>query len=202
MAQGQIDDTRAAAWAAAGYQITARGLVFEQGKWISLETWLGVGRKIAQIINGSTWALGDWIAYGAGRDSYGKSYEHAITVTGRTYESLSQAARVSQAFPHHQRSVKVTWSHYREALRLPEVDRLEMLSEAEKEHWSRDRFSQEIERLLATLGDRPVREIQQVAHRVVASKQTGSRTSHDMRCPNCGHRWTTRRGVAAAPESR
>lgn len=173
-----------------GYRFTATGLIFDQQ--LPRREWVAVGEKLAQIINGSTWALGDWVAYGAGRGDYGESYTTAGLLTGRSYDSLSQAARVSEAFPHNARTVRVPWSHYREALRLPDDDQIPMLQAAAEGRWSRDRFSQEIEQLLATLTSRPVRAVYQVSHHAPLGKPTASRQNRQVRCPHCGHRWTAR----------
>lgn len=118
------------------YKVLTHGLMIMRS--LSFEEWRACGVALTEIANRTTWAIGDWLVYGAGRGDYGTYYQEAATITGRSLESLSQAARVSQAYPIEQRTIAVSWSFYREALRLPDGERLRSLDIAQKNTWTRD----------------------------------------------------------------
>lgn len=119
-----------------GYRVLTEGLVFSRA--LTWAEWRACGAALAGIANRTTWAIGDWLVYAGGRGDYGEFYQEACAITGRSLESLSQHARVSQAFPINRRAVAVPWSFYREALRLPEHERQRSLLIAEQNHWTRD----------------------------------------------------------------
>ncbi len=192
-----------------GYRFGPFGITFERD--LTDPEFLECGQRTASIINGSTWALGDWLVYGLGRGPKGDMYGQARKLTGRTYDSLVQLTKVAEAFPVGRRTAKVPWSHYREALRLPEGERLAFLERDEAAHWGRDQLSQQIERYLAAKRGRPVREVrggntstrerrqadrrgEDAGRRATddGPKTAGPRTNAAMCCPNCGHRWTAR----------
>jgi hypothetical protein len=93
-----------------GYQMTDTGIVFE--RLLTDEELDALGIRIARIANATGWAIGDWLVAGNGRGPGGKSYDRAGQLTGKSYETLSQYARVSAAYAHGERSL-APWSMYR-----------------------------------------------------------------------------------------
>jgi len=94
-----------------------------------------------EVVNRTNWAIGDWLTYGDGRGEYGQTYVEAARITGRSFESLSQSARVSREFPIDHRGYPVPWSIYRESLRLDPGDRDHALRAAVQQRWTRDQFA-------------------------------------------------------------
>lgn len=120
-----------------GYQVTPQGLAISRP--LTLDEWRSCGVVLTANANRITWAIGDWLVYGAARGDYGEYYMDARTITGRSFESLSQYARVSTTFPADQRAIAVPWSFYREALRLPDGERQRSLRATEQPHRRRRR---------------------------------------------------------------
>lgn len=125
-----------------GYKVLSQGLMISRE--LTLEEWRACGVALTDVANRTSWAIGDWLVYGAGRGDYGEYYQEARTITGRSFESLSQYARVSKTFPIEQRETAVPWSFYREALRLPEKQRAQSLNLASRNQWTRDGFAEYI----------------------------------------------------------
>lgn len=184
------------------YRLTPRGVEFT-GRELTGPQLEQLGSKIAGVMSGATWAIGDWLVYAIEHfgDNMGR-YDTAVRLTGRSYDSLSQAYRVSKAYDVHTRLARVPWVHYREALRLPPHLRTVLLRESEKNRWSRDQLSQAIENALAEMNGRPVRQMARGNENVPTvvpvgalppvRKVTGPRVNRPMRCPRCGHKWTAR----------
>lgn len=179
-----------------GYTVGAHGLVIERP--LTLDEWLTLGRSLQATANRIQWAIGDWLAYGAGRGEYGATYEHAALVTGRSYEALGQYQRVSQAFQVEERAVPVSWSFYREALRLPACERLRTLEIAANNKWTRD----DVANYIASRGNAeasPQRNAAEMMVRRVPHRTWKRRPKHHriIGCPQCGHRFEF---TAALPE--
>lgn len=170
-----------------GYRLIPTGLVVTRA--LTFEEWKTVGRCLMEVINRTNWAIGDWLTYGDGRGEYGQTYTEAAIITGRSFESLSQAARVSREFSMDARSFALPWSLYREALRLCAEDRADALAEAVRRRWTRDQFTHfcihgdsREEAADTASGPILVRALPATWH------PNGKRTHHRLvTCPNCQH---------------
>ncbi len=178
-----------------GYRLVTAGLVIDRS--LSLDEWLALGRNLQASVNRLQWAIGDWLAYGAGRGEYGATYEHAAIITGRSYETLGQYLRVSNEFQAAERDAPVSWSFYREALRLPVVERLRTLHLAAENRWTRDDMADYI----ASRGSVPLSTRKQVSDRGDAVKtwQRNKRHRYMITCPECGHEWEQARQRVGRP---
>lgn len=127
------------------WRITPVGLVFSRD--LTDAEFDDLGRAIGRHVSGLQWAIGDWLVYGTARGLFGERYELAAAITGKSYESLSQAYRVSDAFPPSDRVRVLSWTWHREALRLPEDRRLPLLREAVEQGWTRMQFITKVTRL-------------------------------------------------------
>lgn len=178
-----------------GYKVLDAGLLINRE--LTREEWCDIGHRLTQVHTRTTWAIGDWLVYGEGRGEYGSSYVLAAEITGRRFHSLSQAARVSRAFPIAQRSIAVPWSFYREALALiSDSERQRCLMVAAKNRWTRDDLAD-------YLKGRPTAPLETETHidavkRVRSERWTSwarKRNHHaKMKCPKCGHEFEPKRG--------
>ena len=174
------------------YRFMPRGVWFDPTQPLDGDEWRSVGIKLGQIVDGATWGLGDWILAGIEIMGTTDAYTFGITVSGRSYEVLAQYAGVSRAFPIETRVHRVSWSHYREAMRLPAFEREAALAHASTERLSRQRFSQWIENKLAIENGREPRPVYKQATTLDGRKAKdadGKGKTLDLRCPSCGHRW-------------
>jgi hypothetical protein len=148
---------------APGVQMTHVGAVINPT--LDFENFCHALQNCQQIANGALWTLGDLLLYGESRGDWGEMYTQAVDVTKKSYATLSQAVRLSKAYPTDQRVPSVSWSHHREALAVKDpAERHALLLRASSEG-----FSRETVRAIA-VGDSPTPP---PAHT----------------CPQCGHQW-------------
>lgn len=176
------------------YRLTGTGL--QIARELSRNEWLEIGGKLIGYAVAIQWAIGDWVIYGETRH-WGATnlFTEAQWKTKKSYESILQSANVARAFPPEHRKLDLSWSHYREALRLPDEDRLPMLREAVKEHWSKKTFAQEIsDRMRIEIGDL------MADGRIRRTWPARAKATHvekpTITCPHCGHKWVTTRQLA------
>lgn len=169
-----------------GYVIEAQGLLVTRD--LSKPEWQVVGQQIVARVEGSVWALGDWLIYGGrtGKNWLGGStYESAVKITGYTANHLSNAYRTAVAYPKDTRRPTLSWSVHRETLRLHAELRGAVLKKAEEKRWSADDVIQHINQVIEK-----AKEKQTVAApRTKAVKQPHRSyySSPKVRCPNCKH---------------
>jgi len=135
-----------------GFTLTPTGCVIEGEP--TLEEYGGALERCGRLANATHWALGDLIVYGEGRGDWGESYSQYIDLTSRSFQTISQAVRVSKAFPpgaSRECADRISWSHHREVLRAPDDSRMRLLREACAYDWSRDELRVAVTDLLASL---------------------------------------------------
>jgi hypothetical protein len=175
---------------AKAYTLTPTGLILSRA--LKHEEWALVGRRLAAVFNGMAWAIGDWLIYGQVRNSWGDTYTEAELITGRSLESLSQYARVAEAFPPPTRVPGVPWSLHREALRAPPECRPQLLLKAKAERWQRQQLAGHInvlrlQALTTANEDAGTTQERSRWNRWPAAKK------HHVQCPHCGWRFHVRR---------
>jgi len=182
------------------WELTRTGVVFSRG--ITQPEYEALGVRLAGIANATAWAIGDWILAGVSLTEYGNRYEHAMSLTGRSYDSLSQYCRVSASYGHDERGLG-PWSLYREALRLSTHDRIRALELARDNGWNRNGLVDYINTRLETKN-----ALNGGAHQSAAlTKRVGRRQwrtasapKQRVRCPHCGELFDVRRkGVTEEP---
>ena len=173
-----------------GYVLEAQGLVVTRA--LSRSEWADLGRTIVARIEGSTWALGDWLIEG-GRNTRqwygGSTYDKAREITGYSAAHLSNAFRVATEFPKDSRRPTLSWSVHRETMRLKSDLRGPVLTMAMAKRWSADDVCQHVNSL--TQQAKP--QIAAVVSRqsaVVGGVKKPTReyySSPKVRCPKCHH---------------
>jgi hypothetical protein len=153
-----------------GISLTPSGAVIDGQP--TIEQFCSSLQKCYQLANVSMWAIGDLLLYGETRGDYGESYSQAIELTQKSYWSLSQAVRVSKAYPQDDRPYanKLSWSHHQEAAKIKDIDiRNDLLERAVNEGLSRDD--------LRELSPKPE----------LAESNETKPTGMSVVCPSCGH---------------
>jgi len=146
-----------------GITLTPQGAIIQPD--VTLPEFLEGFKKCEILANASLWALGDLLLYGESRGEWGEMYTQAIELTRKSYSTMSQAVRLSKAYPIDERVVDVSWSHHREALPITDPDeRHNMLVLAGREGLSREGF-----RSVIAGGDPQPKKL--------------------TTCPHCGHQW-------------
>ena len=128
-----------------GITLTATGAVIEGEPTID-EFCSGL-QNCYLMANATMWAIGDLLLYGEGRGDYGESYTQAVELTQKSYWTLSQAVRVSKAYPQNDRpfAMKLSWSHHQAALKVKEVDdRNKVLTQCADRGLSRDELREQL----------------------------------------------------------
>ena len=132
---------------------------------ITIYDFLDAVKNANTLTTASLWALGDLLYYGERRTDWGEAYTQALDLSGRSEWTLSQAVRISKAYPPKERVEGVSWSHHRDALHLKDPqERQEMLETAAEQSLSREEM------------------------KGVMGLSTQPR-KHDRNCPKCGHQW-------------
>jgi len=105
-----------------GINLTATGAVITGEP--TIEEFCSGLQNCYLMANATMWAIGDLLLYGEGRGDYGESYTQAVELTQKSYWTLSQAVRISKAYPQNDRpfATKLSWSHHQEAMKVKDVD--------------------------------------------------------------------------------
>jgi hypothetical protein len=178
-----------------GYKVLECGLSISRA--LSSEEWRRLGQHLAQVHARTLWALGDWLNAGKQEDG-APDYAYAAEVTGRSFESLSQLARVARAFPLERRTHGMPWSFYREALRLPDGERAHALNVAQYNAWSRDELADYIKSQGCDALERThtvtridATSAQRAASGVTRAGWKRAKSHHKQQhCPRCGYTWS------------
>ncbi|MGE0444517.1 MAG: hypothetical protein AB7P99_04760 [Vicinamibacterales bacterium] len=167
---------------------------------LTRDEWEAIGRRLRAVASATQWAIGDWLVFGQGCGEYGQTYQRAAEITGRSWETLSQYARVSRAYARDCRRPDVSWTIHREALRLLEADRPAALALAASKGWTRERFAGHVDKLqrraLGKYSKDPDHAPARLRQRVARWRTNGPKGFTI--CPSCGHRIEHRRKGDAA----
>jgi hypothetical protein len=101
---------------------------------LNFEDWERAGRTLADIIDSSSWWLGDWLVYG--KDNYSDRYETGIRAAGLKYQTLRNYAWVARRFEFSRRRVRLTFQHHAEVASLTLAEQERWLDAAEKSDWT------------------------------------------------------------------
>jgi|TARA_R100001086_G_scaffold57730_1_gene26286 hypothetical protein len=146
-----------------GIQLTETGAHIDRD--VSLEAWGAALQTCQSLANASLWALGDLLLHAHSHPEWGETYTQFLSLTGKSYSSLTKATYLAKTYPVEARIEGVSWSHHAEAASLPEPERRALLLRARDEGWTREQ----------------VRDHRTGADtRAVVTHQT---------CPSCGHQW-------------
>jgi hypothetical protein len=152
-----------------GITLTATGATIKGDPTLD-QFWAGI-QNCYTLANATQWAIGDLLLYGEGRSDWGEEYTQAVELTQKSYWTLTQAVRVSKAFPRDDREFagSLSWSHHRILAGIKDLnDRRNLLQRCSDEALSCD-------------------DLRGVMPKKIAKDATPSTEgeSHDITCPFC-----------------
>lgn len=101
---------------------------------LSFDDWRQAGCQLSNMLDSSSWCLGDWLAYGMRH--YGDRYQQAIQATGLRYQTLRNYFWVASQFPVERRHHRLTFQHHAEVGSLPPGEQDLLLEKAERLRWT------------------------------------------------------------------
>ena len=147
-----------------GIQLTETGALIDRD--VSLEAWGAALQACQSLANASVWALGDLLVHAQDHAEWGETYTQFLTLTGKSYSTLTKATYLARQYPPEERVEGISWSHHMEAAPMRADERTALLRRALEEGWTREQ----------------VRD-----HRTGNDTSLVVATRH--RCPQCGHKW-------------
>jgi hypothetical protein len=118
---------------------------------LSFDDWSHAGHQLSNMLDSSSWCLGDWLVYGMRH--YGDRYQQAIQATGLRYQTLRNYFWVANQFPLERRHHHLTFQHHAEVASLPPSEQDSLLERAEQLRWTTKQLRAEVKNERAD-GDR------------------------------------------------
>ncbi|MFJ5779577.1 LmbU family transcriptional regulator [Streptomyces sp. NPDC093094] len=101
---------------------------------LAYDEWERAGRQLAEVLDSSSWWLGDWLVYG--KDHYADRYQRGIRAAGLSYQTLRNYAWVSRRFGHTRRRPALSFQHHAELASMPVEEQDRWLDRAEEGQWT------------------------------------------------------------------
>jgi hypothetical protein len=109
---------------------------------LSFDDWSQTGRQLSNMLDSSSWCLGDWLVYGMRH--YGDRYQQAIQATGLRYQTLRNYFWVANQFPLERRHHRLTFQHHAEVASLSPGEQDSLLERAEQLRWTTKQLRAEV----------------------------------------------------------
>ncbi|MGW7264873.1 LmbU family transcriptional regulator [Streptomyces sp. NPDC054842] len=101
---------------------------------MAYDEWERAGRQLADVLDSSSWWLGDWLVYG--KDHYTDRYQRGIRAAGLSYQTLRNYAWVSRRFDLTRRRAALSFQHHAELASMPLEEQDVWLDRAEQRQWT------------------------------------------------------------------
>ena len=101
---------------------------------MAYDEWERAGRQLADVLDSSSWWLGDWLVYG--KDHYTDRYQRGIRAAGLSYQTLRNYAWVSRRFDLTRRRPCLSFQHHAELASLTVQEQEVWLDRAEQRQWT------------------------------------------------------------------
>jgi hypothetical protein len=101
---------------------------------MAYDEWERAGRQLADVLDSSSWWLGDWLVYG--KDHYTDRYQRGIRAAGLSYQTLRNYAWVSRRFDLTRRRPTLSFQHHAELASMPVEEQDLWLDRAEQRQWT------------------------------------------------------------------
>jgi hypothetical protein len=101
---------------------------------MAYDEWERAGRQLADVLDSSSWWLGDWMVYG--KDHYTDRYQRGIRAAGLSYQTLRNYAWVSRRFDLTRRRSALSFQHHAELASMPLEEQDVWLERAEQRQWT------------------------------------------------------------------
>jgi hypothetical protein len=163
-----------------GPNITVTAVELNLPPKLSYDQWDCAGRKLAGVVDSSSWWLGDWLVYG--KREYPDRYRLAIKLARLSYQTLRNYAWVARRFEPACRRTALTFQHHAEVASLQRADQDRWLDVAEASEWStrqlRDAIRAEVDQAAVGAGDAKtaVPKLEIPGHRMIHWCEAAGRT--------------------------
>lgn len=101
---------------------------------MAYDEWERAGRQLADVLDSSSWWLGDWLVYG--KDHYTDRYQRGIRAAGLSYQTLRNYAWVSRRFDLTRRRAALSFQHHAELASMQVTEQDLWLDRAEAQQWT------------------------------------------------------------------
>ncbi|WP_245790516.1 LmbU family transcriptional regulator [Streptomyces monashensis] len=101
---------------------------------MAYDEWERAGRQLSDVLDSSSWWLGDWLVYG--KDHYTDRYQRGIRAAGLSYQTLRNYAWVSRRFDLARRRPTLSFQHHAELASMPAEEQDLWLDRAEQRQWT------------------------------------------------------------------
>ncbi|GHI04322.1 hypothetical protein Scel_26430 [Streptomyces cellostaticus] len=101
---------------------------------MAYDEWERAGRQLSDVLDSSSWWLGDWLVYG--KDHYTDRYQRGIRAAGLSYQTLRNYAWVSRRFDLTRRRPALSFQHHAELASMPVEEQDLWLDRAEQRQWT------------------------------------------------------------------
>lgn len=98
---------------------------------VDFDEWCTYGHRLARHEAEFTFAVGDWLLYGA--EHFPDRYMLAAATTGLAQQTLANATSVAKRVPPERRRADLSWSQHAEVAHLPAHDQTRLLNIAADE---------------------------------------------------------------------
>ncbi|MFJ8802969.1 LmbU family transcriptional regulator [Streptomyces sp. NPDC102487] len=134
LAQGAPQQPRTVAAGARRSQVLTTRVGLQMPELMAYDEWERAGRQLADVLDSSSWWLGDWLVYG--KDHYTDRYQRGIRAVGLSYQTLRNYAWVSRRFPLARRRAGLSFQHHAELASMPAEEQDRWLERAERQRWT------------------------------------------------------------------
>lgn len=125
-----------------GFSLEARAVVVTGRP--TIEEWTAAMQLAVAAERASPYWIGDLMAYAEGREDYKKKLDHAIGLTGASYQTIVNLAYISRHVEEPERQIAPSISHAAEVAPLARPDQTKWLNKANREGWTRQELRQNI----------------------------------------------------------
>ncbi|MEW1568645.1 LmbU family transcriptional regulator [Streptomyces sp. NPDC093509] len=134
LAQGAPQQPRTVAAGTRRGQVLTTRVGLQMPELMAYDEWERAGRQLADVLDSSSWWLGDWLVYG--KDHYTDRYQRGIRAVGLSYQTLRNYAWVSRRFPLARRRAGLSFQHHAELASMPAEEQDRWLERAERQRWT------------------------------------------------------------------
>lgn len=113
--------------------------------------WRRLGEQLQRVLERSSWAIGDWRAYG---DRFSAEYGEALDAIDTSSQTVFRCAWVCRAFSAERRRPGLSFNHHQTVAGLSEGEQELWLNEAERQGWKTRELTERIAQRRIT-GPRP-----------------------------------------------
>jgi len=121
-------------------EVTKSGLIFQRP--LAFRAWEAIGRQLLEVVDSSSWWVGDWLLYG--ETNFQDRYAEAIVMTALNYQTLRNYAWVARCFDLDRRQSGLSFGHHAEVAALDRPEQDFWLRKAVEFGWSRNRLRAEV----------------------------------------------------------